>query len=168
MHSSLIWLILIIIVPALVIYLLKINSALALFGLFIGYSISNLDSSLTRQIPKNVVQSINLVYPKHESLLLLFILLPVVLLALSSLHSLKGLKAKLNIIPALGFGLLLLVIIEPYLSISVQTSLVNSSIYKDIYKYTSLIVASDALLAILFYFLKSAKHHKHHKISKEE
>jgi hypothetical protein len=92
---------------------------------------------------------------------LILLLTPPVLTALFMFHSVpKGAKAILNILPAIGVGLLTALLVKPLLSSSYQHTLEQSKLWHQFSQAQALVVGASAILCILFLWLQHQKSHE--------
>lgn len=168
MSIGLIWLIIIILIPLVGFYLLRINAATVFLSLCLGYVLFAFDSHNASMTANNLISHNYL--PIHVTASVattnLFLLLaPAVLSIILQLGSLTKHKRIINILPSLGVSLFLPLLIVPLLPTSIMISIVHTSFWSKITTYQSSIVGISALVAIIFFWLtvhnkrEKTKHH---------
>ena len=152
--------------PALVAILLRVNAAILFMSLCVGeLLVQNVSSDTLNILTSSKVGSVS-----HSSVELGLLLVPVALTVVFMLHSVKGTKSVMNILPALGFGLMSALLVKPLLSPSFQRTLEHASVWHRILQAQTFIVAISAVLALLFLWFqgrngghsKPAHHTKQH------
>lgn len=97
------------------------------------------------------------------------LLLPVLLTTVFMIRTVSGkFKLALNLLPAVGAGLLGALLIVPLLPSGLSTNIINSSLWAQVQSLQNLIVGVSALICLLVLWLQrpktgEGKHGKHHK-----
>ncbi len=86
----------------------------------------------------------------NSTIRILLLFLPAILTMIFMFHSVKGSKLILNILPAIGTGLLITLLIEPLLSKSMQHTLGKETLWQNVYQTRALIVGIGALISLFF------------------
>jgi len=166
--SSTILLALIVLAPVVLAFVLKVNGAVLFMSLCVG-------SVLVRYTGSDVISFVTTFLPhankfSEDTMQLSLLLLPAALSFVFMFHSVKGLNALINILPALGAGLLMAILIEPLLSVCEQITLTSSSLWQDVIQAQTLIVLTGVLMSLLFLWLKRFSSHNtvHHRSSKHQ
>lgn len=162
-------LILIVAAPVALLMLLRINAALVFLSLCLG-------SVLVSYVGRDA-SSLSAIFQAHApqvdsssgNVSLLLLLLPVVLTMIFMIKTVHG-KGKLilNLLPALGVGLLGSLIVVPLLPAGLSNNIVNSDLWVKGQQAQTLIVGFSAIICLLSLWLQrpkghEGKHGKHHK-----
>ncbi len=152
-----------ILAPIVVLTVLRVDAAMAFLSLCLGYVLVHFVSGdavslLTTFSPhaSNLSQS---------TIKIIFLWLPVVLTTIAMFHSVKGSKVFLNILPAIGVGVLGLLLVEPSLSPGIRGALAASSYWRQFQQAQTLIVGLTSLISLVFLWTQSRsgksdkKHH---------
>lgn len=86
----------------------------------------------------------------NSTIKIILLFLPAILTMIFMFHSVKGTKLILNILPAIGTGLLLALLIEPLLSPSMQHTLGKESLWQNVTQARALIVGVSALISLFY------------------
>lgn len=157
-----------ILIPAIVIVILRINAVFLFFSLCLGYVLSSLITGDTNSLINlfNPANGSSLV--KTNSLRIIILFVPVVITAMFMFRSVKGRKKSLNILPAIGFSLLGLILVTPFLSHNVTIQYNQSQYWLQIMKAKDLIIELVAMIALLFLFLERIDGHGSHRSHKSK
>lgn len=169
MDSALITLIAIIGVPVVAMMVLRINAALVFMSLCLG-------SVLTMFVAEDAGWLMSLAssdVPKAGStseavVKLGLLLLPPLLTSVFMIRTVRdGPRLLLNILPALGVGLLAALLAVPLLPSGTSINILASPLWQEVVKLQDLIVGSSALLCLFVLWLQrpkagEGKHRKHH------
>jgi hypothetical protein len=100
---------------------------------------------------------------------LVLLLLPVVLTAIFMIKTVKGSKLVVNVLPAVGVGLLGSLLVVPLLSEGLSFDIMSTTLWVEASKAQNLIVGSSSLICLFVLWLQrpktggNDKHAKHHK-----
>jgi hypothetical protein len=170
MDSALLTLVALIGVPIVAIMVLRINAALVFMALCLG-------SVLTQFVAEDAGWLMTLAAPNvpaagsvTESMVkLCLLLLPPLLTAIFMIRTIRGSgKMFLNLLPAVGVGLLAALLAVPMLPAATALNILASPIWQEVVKLQDLIVGSSALLCLFVLWLQrpktggEGKHGKHH------
>ncbi len=137
--------------PAALALLLRVSAALLFLNLCVGeLLVQNIANDAFTLVTSTTAHAGSF---SHSTVELGLLLAPVVLTMIFMFHSLHGPKALLNIIPALGFGLMSALLIEPLLSPGFQKTLEHAAAWHQVIQARAFIVALSALIALLFLWL---------------
>lgn len=173
MDAALIMLIAIIAVPVIVIVWLRINATLVFLSLCLGAVLTRYvadDAGWMMTIHADDVPQSGSV--TEASIKLALLLFPVVLTALFMIKTVHGHgKLLLNVLPALGVGLLGALLAVPFLPAGTAGTITGSALWDEISKLQDFIVGASALLCLFVLWLQrpktglhhEGKHGKHHK-----
>ena len=146
--------------PVVLLTLFRINAVMVFLALCLGevmvrYVAGNANSLLTWIAPNLTV--------RHTSLVQIgVLLLPVILVSIFSLFSVQGhMRTILNILPALGVGLLGILLIVPLLPPGARFAIQDDALWQQLTRLQSLIIGSSSLLT-LFFFWSQRRHLGHH------
>lgn len=139
--------------PAALAVLLRINAAVLFMSLCVG--------EVLVQYVANDSSSFVATFAGHSSnvssstIRLALLLAPPILTAFFMFHSVHGgTKALLNIFPAIGVGLLTALLVKPLLSSAFQHTLERSSLWHQFSQAQTLVVSVSALLSLFFLWLQ--------------
>lgn len=160
----------IVLVPLVLLMLLRINAALVFLSLCLGDVLIQFVASDTNSFVALLQSSsaTKSVPTDNTTIKLILLLLPVVLTALFMIKTVKGAKLLLNILPALGVGLLGALLVVPLLGPGLGHQIITSSLWLQATRAQNLIVGSSALVCLLALWLQRPKsgggdkHGKHH------
>lgn len=146
----------IILIPVVLLMVLRINATLVFLSLCLGdvlvqFVAPDANSFLqlfSAHIPANADKG-------NDTVKLILLLLPVVLTAIFMIRTVSG-KAKLalNLLPAVGVGLLGALLIVPLLPPGLSHNIVDSSLWAQVQKAQNLIVGTSALACLLVLWLQ--------------
>lgn len=152
-------LIAIVAVPVLVLMLLRINAALVFLSLclgsvlvqFVAPDANEFLQLFSAHVPKGVDTG-------NDNIKLFLLLLPVVLTAIFMIRTVRG-KGKLilNVLPALGVGMLGGLLVVPLLPPGLSHNIVNSDLWTQVQKAQDLIVGMSALICLFVLWLQRPK-----------
>jgi len=98
------------------------------------------------------------------------LILPAVLTAAFMIRTVRGrVRLLLNVLPAVGAGLLAALLVVPLVSAGLRHNIVDSTLWQQVQRAQDLIVGSSALICLLVLWLQrpkaggEGKHGKHHK-----
>lgn len=157
----------IIILPVVVLMLARVSASLVFLSLclgnvlvqYVGPESSNFVDLLTSQIQ-------GVVNPTDNNIRLFLLLAPVVLTTIFMIKSVHGPgKLILNLLPAVGVGLLGALLVVPLLPEGVSNDILNSDIYSQVKNAQIIIVGGSALVCLIFLWMQRPKsgHSKHKK-----
>lgn len=170
MDSSLVTLAALIGIPIVAIMVLRINAALVFMALCLG-------SVLTQFVAEDAGWLMSLATPSvpaagsvtDSMVKLSLLLLPPLLTAVFMIRTIRGQgKLLLNLLPAVGVGLLAALLAVPLLPMATAVNILASPVWQEVVKLQDLIVGSSALLCLFVLWLQrpktgsEGKHHKHH------
>jgi len=158
----------IVIVPVAILLLLRVNATLVFLSLCLGsglvpFVLGDADAFLTLLSTSNATSEIN---TSEENIKLLLLLLPVVLTTIFMIKTIHG-KSRLilNILPAIGVGLLGALLVVPLLPPELSQEIIDSSLWEQVLKVQNIIVGASAVVCLIVLWLQRPKagHDKHHK-----
>lgn len=169
MDSALITLIAIIGVPVVAMMLLRINAALVFMSLCLGSVLTMFVSEDAGWLMTLASSEVPKAGSITESMVKLgLLLLPPVLTAIFMIRTVRdGPRLMLNILPALGVGLLAALLAVPLLPAGTSLNILGSPLWQEVVKLQDLIVGSSALLCLFVLWLQrpkagEGKRRKHH------
>ena len=158
MNSSLI-LGAIVVVPILLLLLLRINAALVFLSLCLGdvlvqFVAPDADSLFGLFSSQNF----NLHSTGSNTIRLVLIAVPAILTSLFMIRTVKGhFKLAINVLPAIGVGLLSALLVVPLLSKGLQQNIITSSFWNQALKSQDIIVGSSAMVCMFVLWLQRPK-----------
>jgi hypothetical protein len=154
MHSNEIILIAIIAVPALLLFWYQINASIIFLSLCLGYVLMQFVSpdahELLALFSAHVARGIDAgnIWPR-----IILLLLPPLLTSLSLTKSVKGNKKYLNILPGLGVGLLLAMILSPIFPFHLANNIIKSELWLELKKHQAIIVGLSGLVSVIMIWM---------------
>ena len=157
----------IVLVPVIAIVGLRINAVLVFLALCLG-------AVLTQYVAEDAGWVMTLASPKvpsagsvtDSSIKLGLLLLPPVLTAIFMIRTIRGGRQLMNILPALGVGLLTALLAVPFLPPGTAHNVTSSALWHQVTNAQDAIVGASALLCLLVLWLQrpksEGKHGKHH------
>lgn len=144
---------LLVLVPVLVAMVLRINAAVLFMSLCVGQVLVQFIAGDTGSFVATFGGHSSNV--SESTIRLALLLVPPIMTAAFMIHSVhRGIKSILNILPALGVGLLTALLVEPLLSPSFQHTLERSSLWHQVSQAQTLVVGLSALLSLLFLWVQ--------------
>ena len=168
MSSGLFWLALIVIVPAIGLYLLRVNAAAVFLALCLGYVLVSFDSHNAHRLTNALAHNNIPVHLQLSSVAinLGLLLAPAALTLLLQIKSVNGRRKFLNILPSVAVGLFAALIVVPQLPGSVMESVISTKYWAQLTHYETDIVGIGAVISLLFYWFSLAhrelKQFRHH------
>jgi len=86
----------------------------------------------------------------NSTIRIILLFLPAILTMIFMFHSVKGPKLILNILPAVGTGLVIALLVEPLLSKSMQHTLGQESLWQNLIQARALIIGVSALISLFY------------------
>lgn len=152
-------------VPVVLLFLLKVNAALVFLSLCLGDVLVQFAGHDAASIIAGASTS---AYATTSTIQLGLLLAPVILTILFMLGTVHGQSKRiLNLLPAIGVGLLTLLLVVPLLPPGLHYNIVHSSLWQNIQTYESGIVALSTLICLIFLLLSRPKHHGDDKHGKK-
>lgn len=148
-------------VPVLLLLFLRVNATLVFLSLCLGDVLVKFlsDDAITivgsfSAHPSPTLQSVTRIG---------LLLTPMVITMLFMIKTVRNNALVLNLLPSLGVGLLLLLLVEPLLTPGLAHNVVASDLWKTVLKTEGLIVGVSSILCLFFLILQRPKHHDEHK-----
>ena len=156
-------LILLIGVPVAILLLWRINAALVFLSACLGTVLLNFVGKDANDFASMFVPFLN-----GNNLKLALLLLPVVLTSVFMIKTLKSSQILLNILPAVGTGLLLALLVVPLLPPDYSSQIRSSMAWHEVEQLQTLIVGTSALACLVFLWSQRPKavHGKHGHVGK--
>lgn len=146
--------------PAILLMALMANASLVFLSVCLG-------AVLLQMVGSDANDFFNAFLPKlsGNNLQIALLLLPVVLTTVFMIRTVKGGKWAFNLLPALGCGFLLTLLLVPLLPSGEAYALRHSTVWNQVQDLQSLVIGASALLCLLFLWMQRPKHHdeKHGK-----
>jgi hypothetical protein len=160
-----IYLIALVVIPALIIYIFGVNAVYLFFSLLIGYLLTNL-------LPGNVNRLVNLfsssnfvhVSQTYDSKLVI-LYLPVVLTFIFMIKSVHGIHKLINLISSVCFIVLAIFLTLPLIKTNQVSFLLNNNLFHQLIINKSVIIIIDCLVILILLLLerfKKTNSKKHH------
>lgn len=150
--------------PALLLMVLMADAALVFLSVCLGAVLLQLVGSDANDFFSMFLPSLS-----GNNLKIGLLLLPAVLTTIFMIKSVHGSKLAFNLLPAVGCGFLLALLLVPLLPGGEAYALQHSGIWHQIQQLQALAIGVSALICLLFLWMKRphsghAKHGKHHKL----
>jgi hypothetical protein len=150
---------------------LRINAALVFLSLCLGDVLVQFVAGDTNSFLNlfSSSQHIQAVASSGNLTKLVLLGLPVLLTAIFMIHTVKGSRLILNILPAVGVGLLGGLLVVPLLSAGLSHNIIDSSLWQQAQRAQDLIVGASAIICLFVLWLQRPKaghddkHGKHRK-----
>ncbi len=145
--------------PVVLLTLFRINAVMVFLALCLGevmvrYVAGNANSLLSWLAPNMTTLNASLVQ-------IGVLLLPVVVVATFSLFSIQGhMRTIMNILPAIGVGLLGILLVVPLLPPGAKFAIQDDVLWQQLVRLQALIVGVSSLLTLFFFW--SQRRHGHH------
>lgn len=148
-------------VPILVLMLLRVNAALVFLSTCLGAVLLQYVGDEANQFFAMFMPSVSV-----NDIKLGLVLLPVVLTTVFMIKTVKGGKLVFNLLPTIGTGLLLALLLVPLLPTAITKNVTASQTWHQVQALQALIVGVSALLCLFFLWLQrpktsEPKHGKH-------
>jgi hypothetical protein len=158
----------IVIIPAIVLMVLRINAALVFLSLCLGnvlvqFVASDASSWLTTF---SSAHTTTIVTTTNSNIKIGLLLLPAVLTAIFMIRTVQGsARVLLNLLPSIGVGLLAALLVVPLLAPGTSHNIIASSLWFNAQQAQNLIIGLSAIVCLIVLWLQRPKagHGKHHK-----
>jgi hypothetical protein len=153
--------------PAIIIYLLSVNGAAMFLSLCLGYVLYAFDSHNAMSVAQSLDAHHLSTHLKPSDIFINLVLLlgPAVITLVTQIHSMRGSRKLLNLLPAIFCGLFVALLIVPVLPVSLAEAIAKTAYWGKLVHYQAEIVGFGAAIAILFFFMghkhSSTKKHTH-------
>ncbi|HVX24362.1 MAG TPA: hypothetical protein VG992_03425 [Candidatus Saccharimonadales bacterium] len=162
---------LILFIPVVLLLALRVNATLVFLSLCLGDVLTQFvgkdASSFFSFLANNRVTAQPLTV-SDRNLRLVLLLFPVLLTTIFMIRTVRGApRLVLNILPALGVGIVGALLVVPLLSPGLSHNIVDAALWTQITRAQDLIVSASALVCLLVLWLQrpktgdAGKHHKH-------
>lgn len=144
-----------IVLPIVLLFVLRVSATFVFLSLCLG---DVLERFVGRDAATVIGGSGSAIKATGSYLQLSLLLAPAVLTMIFMIHTVRGRKKFLNLLPALGTGLLMALLVVPLLPPGLSHTIVTSSSWAKIEQLQSAIVLSSAVLCLLFLLMQRPKH----------
>ena len=160
----------IILIPAVLLMLLRVNATLVFLSLclgsvlvqFVAPDANTFLQLFSARVPEGIGTG-------NDTVKIVLLLLPVLLTAIFMIRTVKGhAKLLLNVLPAAGVGLLGALLVVPLLPGGVSANITDSSLWEEVQKAQNLIVGGSALTCLLVLWIQRPKTGKTGKLGKHK
>ena len=160
-------------IPVVLLMILRVNAALVFLSLCLGDVLVQFVAPDTQSFANLFsANNLSLEHPANNTIKLGLLLLPVILTTIFMIRTVRGkTKLLLNALPAAGVGLLGALLVVPLLSYSLQSNIIDSSLWHQVLKAQVLIVGGSAVVCLMVLWLQrpkaggeAGKKGKHHKV----
>jgi hypothetical protein len=150
--------------PAALLVLLRVNAALVFLSLCLG----DVLVSFTYKDAVSIISGASTSAHASDTVIRLGLLLaPALLTTLFMIKTIKGSKKYMNILPAVGAGLLTALLVVPLLPPGLAHTVLATKLWTQIQSFQSGIVALSTLVCLFFLLLQRPKHHAEEKPGKK-
>ena len=149
-------------IPIVLLMVLRINAALVFLSLCLG----DVLVQFTGKDVTSIVTGASLQAHTTDNMVrLALLLLPADLTMIFMIRTVRGSRQLFNLLPAIGTGLLTMLLVVPLLSPGLAHNVLASSLWRDAQNSQSTIVGFSAVTCLLFLWLQrpKAEHGKRHK-----
>jgi len=160
----------IVILPVVFLLLLRVNAAIVFLSLCLGsvlvqFVVGDANSFVTWLSTSNATPEI---HTSQDNLKLFLLLAPVALTSVFMIRTISGTsRVVLNILPAVGVGLLGALLVVPLLPPGLSHNIVESDLWGQVKNVQNIIVGGSAVICLIVLWLQrptsGGKHHKKHK-----
>lgn len=150
--------------PVLVLMLLRISATMVFLGLCLGY--------VVMQFLGGDAQSFASLFTAHATvstsvMKLVLLLFPAVFTALFMIHTVRGARLLLNLLPALAVGCLTALLVVPLLPSGLAHGVSSLALWHQVTRLQDLIVGAGALVSLLLLWTQRPRqggdHSRHHR-----
>ena len=146
--------------PVATLLFLRVNATMVFLSLCLGYVVTQFLSTDVRSFADTFMSHSAI----STNLLGLGLLLaPAFLTLVFRIHSVKGSKAVLNLLPAVAVGSLTVLLVVPLLSPGLSNAIAGLPLWHQVEKSESLIVGGGALISLFFLWAQRPHHDKEKK-----
>jgi hypothetical protein len=159
----------IVLVPAIVLMVLRINAALVFLSLCLGnvlvqFVASDASTWLTTFSSSHGQVT---VAATHNNIKIALLLLPAVLTAIFMIRTVSSTpKVVLNVLPAIGVGLLAALLVVPLLASNLSHNIIASSLWWNAQQAENVIIAGSAVVCLVILWMQRPKSGGGHKSKK--
>jgi len=162
MDYNLIIVIGLVVIPIIAIMLLRINATMVFLGLCLGYVLTQFLGNDAKSFAQAFIGHVTISTSVMKLVLLLF---PAVLTAIFMIRTVRSKKLILNILPALGVGCLLALLVVPLLPPGTTHAIDQMKFWQQAQRLQDLIIGIGALVSLMTLWLlrpkqSSEKHSK--------
>ncbi len=150
-------------VPVVLLMLLRVNAAFAFLSVCLGYVLMQFTSVDVRTFADAFMPQATL---GGNVMQLVLLLGPVLLTMLFMVHTVRGTKFVLNILPAAGVGFLVVLFVTPLLSPGISHAMMMLPIWRQFSRMQSLAVGAGALISLFLLWSHRPHHEKEKKSDK--
>jgi hypothetical protein len=153
--TPLILLSVIVAVPIVLIMFTRVNAAVLFMSIYVGeVLVQYLGSDAATVV---TVFSAHGTQFSNSTIRIILLFLPAALTMIFMFHSVKGSKLIINILPAIGTGLLIALLVEPLLSPGMQHTLGKEDLWQNVIQARALIVGVSALVSLFYLWFQHRK-----------
>lgn len=142
----------IIAVPAVILFIFRINAALVFLSLCLGDVLTRYVASGTQPAAAKLLN-----WQNQSSWTLTLLLLPAILTAIFMVRTVKSRHKLLNVLPAVGVGLLAAILVVPLLPPELGAKITGLSLWQSGQNVREAIVGLSALASLLLLWLQRPK-----------
>ncbi len=159
MSLGLIWLAIILLIPVIGLYVLRVNAVPVYLALCVGYVAMVFGAGNANLL---VTQG-NRLLPANTGINLVFLVLPAIVTAVLSVGSAHGKKRIINLVPSIALGFSSVILITPQLPKALAGSIYSTGYWSTIKSYETTIMLFSSLIILIFLWLslKNFKPSKH-------
>jgi hypothetical protein len=158
MNSSVLFIGAFILIPLAVLFWFRINAAIVFLSLCLGDVLTQFVSPDAHEFlalfSAHVAKGVD---AGNDSVKILLLLLPVVLTSLFMIKTVKGNNKYLNILPAIGVGVLVALLLTPLLPAHLSATIISSKPWLHIKNNQALVVSISAIVCLGTLFIQRPK-----------
>jgi hypothetical protein len=147
-----------ILIPAIVLFYFRINASIVFLSLCLGNVLMQFVSPdaheflalFSAHVPKGIDAG-------DSTVKIVLLLLPPVLSSIFMIKTVKGNSKYLNILPAIGVGVLASLLLTPLLSVHLSNTIISSKAWTDLKNNQGLVVTASSLVCLIVLWLQRPK-----------
>lgn len=149
----------IVVIPAVLLMVLRINAALVFLSLCLGnVLVQFVASDASTWLTTFSSSHGNATAATHGDIKIALLLLPAVLTAIFMIRTVSGTpKLVLNVLPAIGVGLLAALLVVPLLASEVSHNIIASSLWWNAQQAQNIIIAGSAVVCLVILWMQRPK-----------
>jgi hypothetical protein len=149
--------------PIALLLLLRANATFAFLSLCLGYVLTQFLGGDIRSFAELFIAHANV---SSSTFLLGLLLAPAVLTTVFMTHTVKGVKATLNILPAAAVGCLTVLLVVPLMPPGMSHTIMALPLWRQVARSESLAIGAGAVVSMAFLWMQRPSRGKEKKSSK--
>ncbi len=153
MSLGLIWLAIILLLPIIGLYLLRVNAVPVFLALCLGYVAMTFGSGNANLL---ATQGSRLMAP-NNIVNLFFLLIPAIVTTIFAIGTSKGKKRLINLVPSVGLGLVGALLVVPVLPKTIEGAIQATKYWGYVEGYEATIVMFSSVIILIFFWFTFRK-----------